>query len=44
MLLLANLHPVAPAPPPGASIMGWIWVGVVLAVVALGGFLIASRR
>jgi hypothetical protein len=42
--LLADLHPAAPAPAPGGSLMGWLWLGIVVGIVVAGGLLIASRR
>jgi hypothetical protein len=42
--LLLDLHPAAPAPTPGGSLSGWVWLGVAVAIVVAGGLLIASRR
>jgi len=42
--LLADIHPAAPATPPGGSLAGWLWLGIVVAIVVAGGLLIASRR
>ena len=42
--LLADLHPAAPATAPGGSLAGWLWLGIVVAIVVAGGLLIASRR
>jgi len=44
MLLAAALHPLPPAPVPDGSIGGWIWLTLGLALVVLGGFVLASRR
>ena len=44
MLLLFQVHPAPPAPVPGGSIAGWIWVGVVLALIVVSGVVLASRR
>jgi hypothetical protein len=42
--LLADIHPAAPAAAPGGSLAGWLWLGIVVAIVVAGGLLIASRR
>jgi hypothetical protein len=42
--LLADLHPAAPAQPPGGSLLGWLLLGIVVGIVVAGGLLIASRR
>ena len=44
MRLLADFHPVAPAVAPDGSLAGWVWAVVVVAVVIVGGMVIASRR
>jgi hypothetical protein len=44
MLLAKGLHPAPPAPMPGSSLMGWIWLTVILAVIVAGGLVLASRR
>jgi hypothetical protein len=44
MLLLAEFRPAPAAPNVGSSIHLWIWVGVVLAVVVIGGYVLSSRR
>jgi hypothetical protein len=40
----ANIRPAAAAPTAGGSITLWIWFGVVLAIVVIGGYVLASRR
>jgi len=42
--LLADIHPVAPAVPPGGSLSSWIWLIVVVAVLVVGGLVLASRH
>ena len=44
MLLASLVHPVPPAPDPGGSLSGWIWLTVVLALVIAGGMVLTSRR
>jgi len=41
---VAGIHPVAPAPPPGGSLESWIWLIVALAVIVVGGVVLASRN
>jgi hypothetical protein len=41
---LFTIRPAPAAPPGGASITLWIWFGVVLAAVVIGGFVLVSRR
>ncbi len=43
MYHLAEIHPVAPAATPDGSLVGWIWVIVVVAVVIAGGVVLTSR-
>jgi hypothetical protein len=43
-VLLAELHPVAPAPTPEGSLAGWVVVAVVLAVIVASGVFLTSRR
>jgi len=42
--LLADIHPVAPAVPPNGSLSSWIWLIVVLAILVVGGMVLASRH
>jgi hypothetical protein len=44
MILAKGLHPAPPAPMPGSSLMAWIWLTVILAVIVAGGLVLASRR
>jgi len=44
MILAKGLHPAPPAPMPGSSLMGWIWLMLILAVIVTGGLVLASRR
>ena len=44
VLLDSIIHPVAPAPVPDGSLSGWIWLGIVLALVLAGGMVLSSRR
>ncbi len=44
LAVLADIHAVAPAPPPDGSLEGWIWLIVALAVVVVGGVVLASRH
>jgi hypothetical protein len=41
---LATIKPAPAAPPTGASMAVWIWFVVALAVVVIGGYVLASRR
>jgi hypothetical protein len=41
---VADLYPVAPAPTPEGSIMGWVVLAVVLAIVVASGVFLTSRR
>jgi hypothetical protein len=43
-MLLAGLHPAAPPDLPHSSVEVWVAVAVVLAVIVLGGLVVASRR
>jgi len=43
-LLLADLRPAAPASPTGGSIVPWLVLAAVLAVVVVGGMFLTSRR
>jgi cytochrome b len=43
-VLIAALHPAAPAHTPHGSIVVWLLVAVVLAVVVASGVVLASRR
>jgi hypothetical protein len=44
MSALASIKPAPPAPPAESSIALWIWFAVALAVVVIGGYMLASRR
>jgi hypothetical protein len=41
---LATIRPAPPAPPAGGSITLWIWLGVILAIVVIAGYVLALRR
>jgi hypothetical protein len=41
---LATVRPAPAAPPADGSVALWIWFGVVLAVIVIGGYVLASRR
>jgi len=41
---LAMIRPAPAAPPAGGSVTLWIWFTVALAVVVIGGYVLASRR
>ena len=43
-MLLADLHAVPPANTPGGSIVGWILLAVVLALLVAGGMFLTARR
>ncbi len=43
-MLLARLRPAAPPDAPHSSIVAWVAFALVLAVVVLGGLVLASRR
>jgi len=43
-MLLSALHPVPPANTPGGSILGWVLLAIVLAVVVAGGMFLTARR
>jgi hypothetical protein len=40
----ANIRPAPAAPTAGGSIALWIWVAAALAIVVIGGYVLASRR
>ena len=40
----ANIRPAPAAPSAGGSIALWVWFGVALAIVVIGGYVLASRR
>jgi hypothetical protein len=42
--LLATLRPAPAAPATGGSIAGWIWLGIALAVIVIGGYILSLRR
>ena len=44
MVRLADIYPVAPADVPNASVVGWVVLAIVLAVVVAGGVYLTSRR
>jgi hypothetical protein len=41
---LPTIRPAPAAPPVGASIEPWIWLGLALAVIVVGGYLLSLRR
>ena len=41
---ISIIRPAPAAPPAGGSITLWIWFGVALAIVVIGGYVLASRR
>ncbi len=43
-MLFAEIRPVAPAPTPHGSILGWVVLAIVLAVIVAGGMVLSSRR
>jgi hypothetical protein len=43
-VLFTRLRPVAPAVTPDDSLVGWIVLAAVLALVLVGGLVLASRR
>jgi cytochrome b len=43
-VLIATLHPAAPAHTPHGSIAVWLLVAVLLALVVTSGMVLASRR
>jgi hypothetical protein len=43
-MILAGLHPVAPAPVPHGSMSGWVVLAIVLAVIVASGVVLTSRR
>jgi len=43
-VLFDSFRPVAPATPPHGSIIGWVLLAIVLAVVVTGGVVLTSRR
>ena len=43
-MLIADLHAVPPANPAGDSIVGWILLAVVLAVIVAGSMFLTARR
>jgi hypothetical protein len=42
--LLATIRPAPAAPPVGASVELWIWLGVALALIVVGGYILGLRR
>jgi hypothetical protein len=44
MQFLPTIRPAPAAPPVGASIELWIWLGLALAVIVVGGYLLSLRR
>jgi hypothetical protein len=42
--LLPTIRPAPAAPPVGASIDLWIWLGLALAVIVIGGYVLSLRR
>ena len=43
-MLLAGIHPVAPAHTPHSSVEAWVLLAIVLAVVVASGMFLTSRR
>ena len=43
-MLVADLHAVPPATIPGGSIVGWVLLAIVLAVLVAGGMFLTARR
>ncbi|HEY6963254.1 MAG TPA: hypothetical protein VI408_15320 [Gaiellaceae bacterium] len=43
-MLIAAVHPAAPASTPGSSITAWVLLAVVLALVVGFGMVLSSRR
>ena len=43
-VLIANLHPAAPAATPHASVVAWLVFAVVLGIVIASGLVLTSRR
>jgi hypothetical protein len=43
-VFLAALHPAAPAVTPHSSVVLWVLLAVVLALVVAGGMVLTSRR
>jgi hypothetical protein len=41
---IAIIRPAPAAPPTGGSMAMWFWLAVVLAVVVIGGYVLALRR
>ena len=41
---LAIIRPAPAAPSADGSVTLWIWFGVALAIVVIGGYVLASRR
>ena len=41
---LADIHPVPPAKVPDGSMVGWLLLAIVLAVVVAAGVVLTSRR
>jgi hypothetical protein len=44
VLLAATLHPAPQAVAPNASIAGWLWLLLALALIVAGGVVLGSRR
>jgi hypothetical protein len=44
VLLLTTLRPAPAAPATGGSIGLWIWLGVALAFIVVGGYILGLRR
>jgi hypothetical protein len=43
-MLLWDIHPVPPAEVPDGSLLGWVVLAIVLAVIVAGGVFLTSRR
>jgi hypothetical protein len=43
-MTLADIHPVPPADVPDGSLLGWLLLALVLAVVVTAGVFLTSRR
>jgi hypothetical protein len=42
--VIPTIRPAPAAPPVSGSIAAWIWLGVVLAVLVVGGYVLSLRR
>ncbi len=44
MYALSDIHAGPPAPVPDGSLVGWVWLILVLALLVACGLVLASRR